>query len=216
MANKYGRRGIPLDWNAIKTLWCAGKLSSPEIAAMFPPLKATSIESRASRDGWRPLRDQARAFLKLAGDKTKFQGGPAPGAEPAPSAPFVLPIPVERVYSKRTIPHPDPDKRVPAPIGVRKDGTPRVSGSTLPDEEILRRAVEIASADQFRTRVIQANEKALKVLERTPPENVAEVDRFAEALTKVERIGARTYGYDRESDRPVVNIGVLTSGAEYD
>jgi hypothetical protein len=88
----------------------------------------------------------------------------------------------------------------------------------MSDEQILARAIQIQSADTFRSRVIETNQKALEVLEKNPPQNVAEVDRFAEALTKVERIGARTYGYDRESDRPIVNIGVLTSGAgnEYD
>jgi hypothetical protein len=222
VGNRYGRRGVPVDWNAIKTLWCAGKMTSKEIAVMFPPLSHCTIDTRASREGWRELRDQARAYLKMAGDKTKFKGGPSgpatdipPGANPP--APFVLPIPVDRVYSNRTIPHPDPEKRVP-PTVKGKNGKNFIPANTMSDEAILARAIEIQSADTFRTRVIQANEKALKVLETSPPTNVGEVDRFAEALTKVERIGARTYGYDRESDRPVVNIGVLTAGAgsEYD
>jgi hypothetical protein len=62
----YGRKGLPVDWDAIKTLWCAGRMTSKEIAAMFPPAKSNSIETRASREGWRELRDQARAYMKAA------------------------------------------------------------------------------------------------------------------------------------------------------
>lgn len=219
--NGYGRRGLPVDWNAIKTLWCAGKLTSGEVAAMFPPCTARAVESRASREGWRELRDQARDFLRAAGQKLKSDSrGPETGGPVLPAqTPFVLPIPLpERNYSKRTVPHDDPERRVPESRVNEKTGRRYVPATTLPDSEILRRAIEIQNADGFRARVLQANEKALSVLEKHEPTNVGEVDRFAEALTKVERIGARTYGYDRESDRPVVNIGILTAGAgsEYD
>jgi hypothetical protein len=202
-------------------------MSAKEIAAMFPPLNPNSLETRASREGWRELRDQARAFMKAAGQKSdlgRAEGGPAPDAVPGTQAPFVLPIPIPekmarpaREYSNRTVPHPDPEKRLPATL-KNKNGRKFIPAGNMSDAEVLARAVEIQNADTFRARVIEANDKALKVLEKSPPENVGEVDRFAEALTKVERIGARTYGYDRESDRPVVNIGVLTAGAgsEYD
>jgi hypothetical protein len=202
-------------------------MTSKEIAAMFPPLSEKTINTRASREGWREIRDQAREFLRLAGDKQKFPhgGGPATDCPPKKEqTPFILPIPLapKKNYHKRSKMLP-PDRRLPEPIGVHPPGSRRpgqniYAGPTMSDEQVLARAIEIQSADTFRTRVIQANEKALKVLEAEDPQTVGEVDRFAEALTKVERIGARTYGYDRESDRPIVNIGVLTAGAgsEYD
>jgi hypothetical protein len=90
-----------------------------------------------------------------------------------------------------------------------------IDRAPLDDEAVVRRAKAISGSDHFRSRVIAVNEKALAVLENNEPTNVGEVDRFAEALTKVERIGARTYGYDRESERPVINIGVLSGGNEY-
>jgi hypothetical protein len=62
------------------------------------------------------------------------------------------------------------------------------------NNEILR-AARIRSSDEFRNRVIVQLNKALSTLEKAIVNNVFETDRFAEALTKVERIGARAYGY---------------------
>jgi hypothetical protein len=98
----------------------------------------------------------------------------------------------------------------------RRSDFDKTAKDHAPDSVIVERALAIADSTKFRERVIAANDKALTILEKQPPTNVGEVDRFAEALTKVERIGARTYGYDRETDRPVINIGVLTQGAEYE
>jgi hypothetical protein len=82
--------------------------------------------------------------------------------------------------------------------------------------DAVQRALRLRDSDQFRNRVIVQADKALSTLEKQVVNNVFETDRFAEALTKVERIGARAYGYDRESDHPIVNIGILGSGSEYD
>jgi hypothetical protein len=90
-----------------------------------------------------------------------------------------------------------------------------VSGSG-DKSDAVQRALRLRDSDQFRNRVIVQADKALSTLEKTVVNNVFETDRFAEALTKVERIGARAYGYDRESDHPIVNIGILGSGSEYD
>src|ERR1700746_1312037 len=105
----------------------------------------------------------------------------------------------------------------PEPVTIpRRSDFDKTAKDHAPDSVIVERALAIADSTKFRERVIAANDKALTVLEKQSPTNVGEVDRFAEALTKVERIGARTYGYDRETDRPVINIGVLTQGAEYE
>lgn len=115
---------------------------------------------------------------------------------------------------------PEPDR--PEPVMFRSSSEvlktePRRSNEFASDVEIIKHAITIGDSTQFRSRVLKANDSALKVLEDNPPTNVGECDRFAEALTKVERIGARTYGYDREANQPVVNIAMLTSSdADYD
>ena len=86
-----------------------------------------------------------------------------------------------------------------------------------PNNDIaFNRAIRIKNSDNFRERIIGQADKALQTLEKANPSNVYETDRFAEALTKVERIGARAYGYDREGSQPVINIGILGTGTEYD
>jgi hypothetical protein len=82
--------------------------------------------------------------------------------------------------------------------------------------DAVSRAIRLRNSDSFRDRVVAQADKALSTLEKATISNVFETDRFAEALTKVERIGARAYGYDREGDHPIVNIGILGSGAEYE
>jgi hypothetical protein len=82
--------------------------------------------------------------------------------------------------------------------------------------DAFSRALRMRSSDNFRDRVISQADKALTALENSVMNNVYETDRFAEALTKVERIGARAYGYDKEGDHPIINIGILGSGAEYE
>jgi hypothetical protein len=98
-------------------------------------------------------------------------------------------------------------------VGFASETT--VSESNEKSNELIR-AVRIRNSDSFRERVIAQADKALTTLEKSVVNNVFETDRFAEALTKVERIGARAYGYDRENDHPIVNIGILGSGSEYD
>lgn len=93
---------------------------------------------------------------------------------------------------------------------------PGNSESTGNGDDAFNRAVRISNSNNFRERVIAQADKTLGVLEKANPSSVHEADRFAEALTKVERIGARAYGYDREGDRPIINIGILGSGSEYD
>jgi hypothetical protein len=92
---------------------------------------------------------------------------------------------------------------------------PELKNRPIADAEVIQRAIELSQSDKFKGRVIKVNERALTVLENNPPANVGEADRFAEALTKIERIGARAYGYDRELEKPVINIGVLSGGSEY-
>lgn len=82
--------------------------------------------------------------------------------------------------------------------------------------DAFSRALRLRSSDSFRERVISQADKALQTLEKANLNNVFETDRFAEALTKVERIGARAYGYDHEGEHPIINIGILGSGQEYE
>lgn len=88
--------------------------------------------------------------------------------------------------------------------------------SKLDSTVSVERAIKLRSSDNFRDRIISQADKALTTLENAVVNNVYETDRFAEALTKIERIGARAYGYDRESEHPIINIGILGSGAEYE
>lgn len=88
--------------------------------------------------------------------------------------------------------------------------------SSNKSDDAISRAIRLRNSDDFRNRVIVQADKALSTLEKAVVSNVFETDRFAEALTKVERIGARAFGYDREGDHPIVNIGILGSGSEYD
>lgn len=82
--------------------------------------------------------------------------------------------------------------------------------------DAFSRALRLRNSDNFRERVISQADKALEALEKANVTTVHETDRFAEALTKVERIGARAYGYDKEGDHPIINIGILGTGSEYD
>jgi hypothetical protein len=92
----------------------------------------------------------------------------------------------------------------------------QVSNGKGESNDTISRAIRLRNSDNFRERVIAQADKALTTLEKAVVSNIFETDRFAEALTKVERIGARAYGYDREGDHPIVNIGILGSGSEYD
>lgn len=185
MANKYGRHGVPVPWDAIKTLWCTGEKSCREIGQIFGVVPNT-ITTRAHREDWHKLLAQVRE----------------PQAPPKLAA--INSAKAESVHEK-------PTSLTFESIAV----DPTFRRTPLGDDVIVQRAKAISGSDHFRTRVIAVNEKALRVLENNEPTNVGEVDRFAEALTKVERIGARTYGYDRESERPVINLGIMTGGNEY-
>ena len=186
MANKYGRHGVPVPWDAIKTLWCTGEKSCREIAQIFGVVPNT-ITTRAKRERWHDLQAEV---LARNDPKTSHDAG-------SDKTQKVVPEPVSGTFASIV-------------------ANPKITRDPLDDSAIVRRAREISGSDHFRSRVIAVNEKALKVLEENEPTNVGEVDRFAEALTKVERIGARTYGYDRESERPAVNIQVLSGGNEYE
>jgi hypothetical protein len=201
--NKYGRKGVPVSWDAIKSLWCSGGKTAKEIAAIFGIVQNT-IETRAKREGWHAIRERVLAEKKLQ----QLRGGPSGVVNPFASI-VHPPIGQSETFEQA------PTKPEPVIISRRSDFD-KTAKDHAPDDVIVERALAIVDSTKFRERVIAANDKALTVLEKTPPTNVGEVDRFAEALTKVERIGARTYGYDRETERPVINIGVLTSGAEYE
>ena len=183
--NKYGKRGVPAAWDAIKALWCSGEKTAKEIGGMFG-VKPNTIETRASRENWYVLRDKV---IGARNPRTSRANARHKNEDAPISAPLVT-------------------------VSSRTDGS-ATRNSEFTDAGIIARASEIAGSERFRTRVIAANENALKVLEQSPPANIGECDRFAEALTKVERIGARTYGYDRETDRPVVNIAMLSGSGEY-
>lgn len=183
--NKFGKRGVPVAWDAIKALWCTGEKTVKEIGAIFGVVPGT-IHTRACRENWYELRDQVIG-------------------------------PLNPIAARANARH----KRENVPIGPpmvqvsrRADGS-ATRNSPESDKVVLAKAAQMSGSDGFRSRVIAANESALKVLEASPPQNIGECDRFAEALTKVERIGARTYGYDRETDQPIINIGVLAGGNEY-
>lgn len=100
--------------------------------------------------------------------------------------------------------------------GLLLQGVQADSGNPAKNHDAFSRALRLRSSDSFRERVISQADKALTTLEKVAVNNVYETDRFAEALTKIERIGARAYGYDREGEHPIINIGILGSGAEYE
>lgn len=104
--------------------------------------------------------------------------------------------------------------KVPQEMGLQLVGA--ISTNSPESNDAVSRALRLRNSDNFRERIIVQADKALSTLEKATVTNVFETDRFAEALTKVERIGARAYGYDREGDHPIVNIGILGSGQEYD
>jgi hypothetical protein len=187
--NKFGRKGMPVDWDGIKALWVAGQTVA-QISKIFG-IKPLTIYSRAARGKWRVLRNARKAAQ--ANTQSMHNESDKVAAEPS--------RPVTVVVSHE--------------IGLEKLPK-KVRGEYASSQEIIERALPLASSVEFRSRVIKANDKALRILETTEIANVGEVDRYAEALTKVERIGARTYGYDREANQPAVNIAVLTSGSEYD
>jgi hypothetical protein len=186
MANKYGRHGVPVPWDAIKTLWCTGEKSCKEIGQIFGVVPNT-ITTRALREDWHRLKARV----------VKHNGPVVIEHSASEILENVRPEPATGTFSSIV-------------------GSPKITRDPLDDEAVVLRAKTISGSDHFRSRVIAVNEKALKVLEQNEPTNVGEVDRFADALTKVERVGARTYGYDRESERPVINIGVLSGGNEYE
>lgn len=187
--NKYGRKGVPVNWDAIKAMWVAGE-TAKHIAKIFGVFPGT-IGNRAKRGKWGALRKVALAKRTLYEDghnqSDKIENGPERSDSVAVSRKIVIPANEKR--------------------GPNENAT---------NEEIIARATSLGDSVEFRQRVIKANDKALKVLETSELTNIGEVDRFAEALTKVERIGARSFGYDREANTPAVNIAVLTAGAEYD
>jgi hypothetical protein len=187
--NKFGRKGMPVDWDGIKALWVAGQTVA-QISKIFG-IKPLTIYSRAARGKWRVLRNARKAAQAGAGSM--------------------------HLESDKDEAEPDRPVTVMLSHEIGSEKLPKkVRGEYASPQEIVERALPLASSVEFRSRVIKANDKALKVLEGTELTHVGEVDRYAEALTKVERIGARTYGYDREANQPAVNIAVLTSGSEYD
>jgi hypothetical protein len=82
--------------------------------------------------------------------------------------------------------------------------------------EIVERAEKLRGPVSFRRRVAQQAERIIDKLEAKDPDSIHELDHFAEVLVKTEKVGARAYGIDSEESRPVINIGVLTGGGEYE
>src|SRR6516162_5890558 len=82
--------------------------------------------------------------------------------------------------------------------------------------EIVERAEQLRGPASFRRRVAEHAERIIDKLELKEPESIHELDHFAEVLVKTEKVGARAYGIDSEEARPVINIGVLAGGGEYE
>ena len=83
-------------------------------------------------------------------------------------------------------------------------------------EEIVERAEKLRGPASFRRRVAAQAERIIDRLEVKDPDSMRELDNFAEVLVKTEKVGARAYWIDSEESRPVINIGVLTGGSEYE
>ena len=188
-----GRRP-EINWEPVKALFISGK-TCRELSIIFG-ISNDVIRQQSMKDGWGALRKQV-------------QGSPLPTGRPLldknAGNKFVGRPLLENVHS-----------------GSKEIGSgsqmPNLIDSPIssPKDDAVSRAIRLRSSDNFRERVISQADKALATLEKAVVNNVFETDRFAEALTKVERIGARAYGYDRESDHPIINIGILGSGSEYD
>jgi hypothetical protein len=184
-------RSRQINWEPIKALYLSGK-SAREISIIFD-IHPSVIGNKASQDGWGTLRKALRK-------------SPLPNGQPASAS-----IPKNQ----------DLPKPAPAEIGfelkIPNSKSEKVNDSVKDEpNDAFSRALRLRTSDEFRNRVIAQADKALVTLEKSVVSTVYETDRFAEALTKVERIGARAYGYDRESDHPIINIGILGSGSEYD
>jgi hypothetical protein len=82
--------------------------------------------------------------------------------------------------------------------------------------EIVERAEKLRGPASFRRRVAEQAERIIDKLESKDPDSIHELDHFAEVLVKTEKVGARAYGIDSEESRPIINIGVLTGGDEYE
>jgi hypothetical protein len=185
-----GRRP-EINWEPIKMMFVAGK-TARELNLIFG-VSADVILNKSKADGWGALRKQVKSL-------------PLPNSF---SAEPKIPKPRGRVA------------KTPKEIGFKSELAISESNSesemkTNNSDAIVQHALRLRNSDSFRERVVAQADKALTTLEKSVVSNVFETDRFAEALTKVERIGARAYGYDREGDHPIVNIGILGSGSEYD
>jgi len=101
---------------------------------------------------------------------------------------------------------------------VKQDQTAGLPEVRLPasPSEIVERAEKLRGPASFRRRVAEQAERIIDRLEVKDPDSIHELDHFAEVLVKAEKVGARAYGIDSEESRPVINIGVLTGGGEYE
>jgi len=180
-------RKIQIDWEPVKSLYISGK-TARELAVAFG-ITETVILKKASLDKWGSLRRQVKAVT------------PLPPMNRQPRNP------------KTTVANGNGilvESEQPILKNVVNDETQKI------EDVAVQRAIILKNSNNFREKVITQANKALSVLEKATPSNVFETDRFADALTKVERIGARAYGYDREGQQPVINIGILGTGSEYD
>jgi hypothetical protein len=82
--------------------------------------------------------------------------------------------------------------------------------------EIVERAEKLRGPASFRRRVAEQAERIIDKLEVKEPDSIRELDNFAEVLVKTEKVGARAYGIDSERPQPIINIGVLSRGGEYE
>jgi hypothetical protein len=101
---------------------------------------------------------------------------------------------------------------------VKQDKTEALPEVRVPasPREIVERAEKLRGPASFRRRVAEQAERIIDRLEAKDPDSMHELDHFAEVLVKTEKVGARAYGIDSEESRPVINIGVLTGGGEYE
>lgn len=157
-----------------------------EIAAVFG-CSYQLIHNRSNAEGWGRLRKQLKA-----------------------TPPTVYRFPEPKMQNRTVAESTEVLSALESPESVSQRKAQPVAN------DAFSRALRLRSSDSFRERVISQADKALQTLEKANLNNVFETDRFAEALTKVERIGARAYGYDHEGEHPVINIGILGSGQEYE
>lgn len=183
-------RGNRIQWEPIKIAFLAGR-TARELGILFNVNPAV-ILNKSSTERWGELRKQVRS-------------APLVDSMPRPSRNLKTPSEAPKEVLS-VLESADLNASLKSNLTQKEQKSP----------DAISRALKIRNSDGFRDRVITQASKALDALEKATVTTVHETDRFAEALTKVERIGARAFGYDHEGNLPIINIGILGTGSEYD